>query len=207
MTDSPLITIFGFIGTFYGLVIPLLIILSLTLLYIASLYNAGAKPRAVGEAIYCYLLHAVSVLLMTIGALPTVYSVFAGIAYTGRTYVALLLVFACGGLLFLLQDQAVRSLESASKAVVESVYMLTLKIIGNLLTLLSALSILLSIILGDYESGWWVTPFVLLLYGMLLSWTTRNENDKTVFHTAPMTVTAQATKPSKSKSTSKKKKK
>lgn len=204
MTDSPLLTIFGFIGTFYGLVIPLIIILSLTLLYIASLNHAGSKPRAVGEAIYCYLLHAVSVLLMTIGALPTVYSVFAGIAYTGRTYVALLLVFACGGLLFLLQDQAVRSLEAASKAVVESVYLLTLKIIGNLLTLLSALSILLSIILGDFDGGWWVTPFVLLLYGMLLSWTTRNDREMKVFHTAPMTVAAQASKPGSSKKKKKK---
>ncbi len=199
MTDNALFTIFGFLGTYYGLGLPLFILLSVTLIYIASLNHPGAKPKQVGEAVYCYLLHAISVLLMTIGALPTVYSVFAATQYTGRTYVALLLVFACGGLLFLLQDQAARNLESASKAVVESVYMLTLKIIGNVLTLLSALSILLSVIMVDFAPSWWVTPFVLLLYGMLLSWTTRDDQGKKIFQTMPMTLAAHATKPASSK--------
>lgn len=205
MTDNPLLSIFGFIGTYYGIVIPLLIILVLTLIYTASLLYPGSKPKAIGEAIYTYLLHAISVLLMTIGALPTVYSVFAGISYKGSMYVALLLVFACGGLLFLIQDQAVRNLETASKAVVESIYILTLKIIGNILTLLAALSILVSIILSDYEKGWWVTPFVLLLYGMLLSWATRPDVEKKAFHAAPMTVAAKA-QSSTSKKAAKKKK-
>lgn len=207
MTDNPLLTIFGFIGTFYGLVVPLLVILGLTLLYLASLAYPGAKPKGVGEAIYCYLLHGISVMLMTIGALPTVYSVFASVSYYGRTYVGLLLVFACGGLLFLIQDQAVRTLDSASKAVVESVYMLTLKIIGNVLTLLTALSILLNVVLGSYKEGWWVTPFVLLLYGMLLSWTTRTDRDMRIFRTAPMAIAAaKAPQTGASKKTGKKKK-
>ncbi|MDP6561623.1 MAG: hypothetical protein QF793_01730 [Candidatus Peribacteraceae bacterium] len=177
MVENPLTTIFGFIGSFYGLVLPLLTIFFLTVLFLASMSVPGAKPRHVGDAIYTFLMHGVSVLLMTIGALPTVFSVFAGVAYTGRTYIALLLVFACGGLLFLMQDQAVRGLDSASKAVAEAVYMTTLKIIGNMLALLSAISIFLSIVLASFQTGWWVTPFVLLLYGMLLSWCTKGNND------------------------------
>lgn len=204
MNDNPLLTIFGFIGTFYGLVVPLLVILGLTLLYTASLHHAGAKPKGVGEAIYCYLLHGISVLLMTIGALPTVYSVFAGVAYNGRTYVGLLLVFACGGLLFLIQDQAIRTLDHASKAVPEAVYMLTLKIIGNVITLLTALSIILSIVLGSFDPGWWVTPFVLLLYGMLLSWTTRTDRDLKMFRSAPIAVAAKAPQTAASKKKKKK---
>ena len=97
MIENPLSTIFGFIGSFYGLVLPLLIIFFLTVMFLASMSVPGAKPRRVGDAIYCYLMHGVSVILMTVGALPTVFSVFAGVAYTGRTYIALLLVFACGG--------------------------------------------------------------------------------------------------------------
>lgn len=177
MIDNPLTTIFGFIGSFYGLIVPLGILVLLTLIFLASLSVAGAKPRHVGEAVYTYLMHGVSVLLMTIGALPTVFSVFAGVAYTGRTYIALLLVFACGGLLFLMQDQETRKLDAASKAVIEAIYMTTLKVIGNLLALLSAVSIFLSIVLAAFEPGWWVTPFVLLLYGLLLSWCTRGSND------------------------------
>ena len=177
MVENPLSTIFGFIGSFYGLVVPLVTIFFLTVLFHASMAAPGAKPKQVGEAIYCYLMHAVSVLLMTIGALPTVFSVFAGVAYTGRTYIALLLVFAFGGLIFLMQDQAARGLDHASKSVAEAVYMTTLKVIGNLMALLSAISIFLSIVLGSFQPGWWVTPFVLLLYGMLLSWCTRGAHE------------------------------
>lgn len=177
MVENPLSTIFGFIGSFYGLVVPLLTVFFLTVLFLASLTVPGAKPKNVGEAVYCYIMHGVSVLLMTIGALPTVFSVFAGVAYTGRTYIALLLVFACGGLLFLIQDQATRSLDSASKSVVEAVYMTTLKIIGNLMALMSGISIFLSIVLASFQPGWWVTPFVLLLYGLLLSWCTKGKHE------------------------------
>lgn len=177
MVENPLSTIFGFIGSFYGLVLPLLTLFFLTVLFMASMMQPGAKAKLVGDAIYNYLMHGVSVLLMTIGALPTVFSVFAGVAYTGRTYIALLLVFASGGLLFLVQDQAARDLDATSKAVVEAVYITTLKVIGNLMTLLSAVSIFLSIVLASFAPGWWVTPFVLLLYGLLLSWCTRGNHD------------------------------
>jgi len=43
--------------------------------------------------------------------------------------------------------------------------------------LLSGVSIFLSIVLASFQPGWWVTPFVLLLYGMLLSWCTKGNND------------------------------
>ena len=198
MVENPLSTIFGFIGSFYGLVVPRLIIFFLSVLFIASMMNPGAKPKAVGEAIYTYLMHGASVLLMTIGALPTVFSVFAGVAYTGRTYIALLLVFACGGLLFLVQDHALQSLDAASKAVAEAVYLTTLRVIGNLLALLSALSIFLSIVLASFQVGWWVTPFVLLLYGMLLSWCTKGDADWEmirVLHSPPATAKSRTRKP------------
>lgn len=211
MVENPLSTIFGFIGSFYGLIVPLLTIFFLTVLFLASLSVPGSKPKLVGEAIYSYLMHAVSVLLMTIGALPTVFSVFAGVAYTGRTYIALLLVFACGGLLFLVQDQAIRSLDAASKAVVEAVYMTALKIIGNLMALLSAVSIFLSIVLASFQNGWWVTPFVLLLYGLLLSWCTKGAHEwefvKALQVTAAAPARSSTPRKAKRRSSAKKKKK
>jgi len=201
MVDNPLSTIFAFIGSFYGLVVPLLTLTFLTLLFFAGMSAQGAKAKAVGEAIICYLMHAVSVMLMTVGALPTVFSVFAGIAYTGRTYVALLLVFAAGGLLFLIQDQAARGIDAASKSVIEAIYTNTVKLIGNLITLLSALSLLLSIVLASFDPGWWVAPFVYLLYGMLLSWCTRDENDLAFFKSMQMatTMASKASRPAKMK--------
>lgn len=200
MVDNPLSTIFAFIGSFYGLIVPLLIMTLVTLLFFAGLASPGAKPRSVGEAIVCYLLHAASVLLMTIGALPTVFSVFAGIAYTGRTYIALLLVFAVGGMLFLIQDQAARGIDSASRAVVEAIYMTTLKLIGYVVTLLATLSLLLSIVLLSFQPGWWVAPFTYLLFGLLLSWCIKDHNDLTFFKNISVaTVASKALKPAKTK--------
>ena len=198
MIENPLTTIFGFIGSFYGLVVPLCTLFFITILFLASMTVAGAKPKEIGKAIYTYVMHGTSILLMTIGALPTVFSVFAGVSYTGRTYIALLLVFAAGGLLFLMQDQEVRSLDNASKSIPEAIYMTTLKIIGNLLAVLSGLSIVLNIILASFQTGWWVTPFVLLLYGLLLSWCTRGPRDWELFRTKPIhktTVTPAVARP------------
>ena len=182
MVENPLSTIFGFIGTFYGLVVPLSVMLLVTLLMFAGMANPGAKARSVGEAVYCYLMHGVGVLLMTIGALPTVFSVFSGVSYTSRTYVALLLVFACGGVLFLVHDQMAHAIDRASKAVIEAVYLFSLKLIGNLIVVFSAISMLLHVVLGSFEAGWWVSPLVLLLYGFLLCWCTRGQHDFHVFH-------------------------
>lgn len=177
MIDNPLATIFGFIGSFFGLVLPLGLVFLVGFLFLVSSQAAGSKPKAIGDAIYTYAMHGLSVLLMTTGALPTIFSVFAGVAYTGRTYIALLLVFAAGGLLFLMQDQVVRNLDDASKAIPEAIYMTVLKLVGNGLVILSALSIFLSIVLASFTPGWWVTPFILLLYGLLLSWCTREDQD------------------------------
>ena len=210
MVENPLTTIFGFIGSFYGLVVPLCTLFFLAILFLVSMSVPGAKPKGVGQAIYTYIMHGTSVLLMTIGALPTVFSVFAGVAYTGRTYIALLLVFACGGLLFLMQDQETHNLDSASRSVPEALYMTTLKVIGNLLAVLSTLSIFLSIVLASFQPGWWVTPFVLLLYGLLLSWCTRGSHDWELFKTMQMTAApakSVSPKPKAKRAPAKKKKK
>ena len=144
---------------------------------------------------------------MTIGALPTVFSVFAGIAYTGRTYIAFLLVFAVGGLLFLMQDQVARSLDASSKAVPEAIYTTTLKFLGNVLVLFSVLSVFLHIVLAAYEEGWWVTPFVVLLYGLLLSWCTRGNVDAEMFKTVQMASAPAKARSPKKASTKKRRKK
>ena len=109
-----------------------------------------------------------------------------------------------------MQDQETHNLDSASKSVPEALYMTTLKIIGNLLAVLSTLSIFLSIVLASFQPGWWVTPFVLLLYGLLLSWSTRGSHDWELFKTMQMTAAPAksiATSPkAKTKAPAKKKK-
>ena len=195
--DNPLTTIFSFVGTFYGLVLPLLLVLALSVLYIPSMLSPGAKAQGIGEAIYCFAMQIIGILLMTLGALPTVFSVFAGIAFTGRTYIGLLVVFACGGILFLMHETMAHELDPASKAVPEAITFFTIKIFGNVLAILSALSILLAIITGSTQAGWWVMPFVLFFYGLLLAWCTRSEREMKVFKSSPIAPKAGAASPMK----------
>ena len=87
--------------------------------------------------------------------------------------------------------------------------MTTLKVIGNLLAVLSTLSIFLSIVLASFQPGWWVTPFVLLLYGLLLSWCTRGSHDWELFKTMQITAApakSVSSKPKAKKAPAKKKK-
>ena len=158
----------------YGIVVPIVLVEFLALLCIPSLLAAPAKARAIGEAIHCYCIQAFGVMLMTVGSLPTVYSVLAGVSYTGGTYFGLLLIFAAGGGLFLWQDQRASSLDSAARAVPAAVFLLTFRILGQVTLVLALLSFLLSITMGSTDlSGWWIMPLLMACYGGLISWCTR----------------------------------
>lgn len=158
----------------YGIVVPLVLVQLLALLYIPSMLGAPAKARAIGEAIHCYCIQTFGVMLMTIGSLPTVYSVLAGISYTGGTYFGLLLIFATGGGLFLWQDQRASLLDSAARAVPASVFILTFRILGQITLILALLSFLLSITMGSTDIvGWWIMPVLMACYGGLIAWCTR----------------------------------
>lgn len=174
MTGAPLVSaMFSFVSVFYGLLVPLMIVLSLTLLFIPSMLHPGAKPHGVGSALFHYSMQALGVLLMTTGALPTITSVLAGVELTGTTYFTLLLVFAVGGILFLWHDNAVRGVDAASRAVPGAVFVYMFKIIGYSLVILWGLSIVTTIMGGaPSDTGWWIVPFVMLVYGILLTWCT-----------------------------------
>lgn len=158
----------------YGIVLPLVLVQLLALLFIPSMLAAPTKARAVGEAIHCYCIQSFGVMLMTVGSLPTVYSVLAGISYTGGTYFGLLLIFAAGGGLFLWQDQRASRLDSAARAVPAAIFFLTFRILGQVTLVLALLSFLLSITMGSTDLvGWWVMPVLMACYGGLVAWCTK----------------------------------
>ena len=166
LTNSPALV--------YGIVVPLVLVQLFALLFIPSMLAAPAKARAVGEAIYCYCIQTFGVMLMTIGSLPTVYSVLAGVSYTGGTYFGLLLIFAAGGMLFLWQDQRATMLDSAARAVPAAIFFLTFRILGQITLVLAVLSFLLSLTMGSTDLiGWWVMPILMGCYGGLVAWSTR----------------------------------
>ncbi|PIR49406.1 hypothetical protein COU79_05045 [Candidatus Peregrinibacteria bacterium CG10_big_fil_rev_8_21_14_0_10_54_7] len=199
MADASLFTaMFGFVSVFYGILVPLLLLQSLTLLFIPSMMKNGAQPRKVGEAIFCYLMQSLGILLMTAGALPTLVSVLAGVELAGTTYFTLLVIFAAGGILFLWHDNAVHAIDEAFRAVPGAIFLIMFKIIGYAIVLLWVLSLITTLMNGIPEdAGWWIMPLVMILYGLLLAWCTRSDagSNQSVFQS--ITVNSSSLQPAK----------
>lgn len=178
MPDAPLFSaMFSFVGVIYGLIIPLVIVQLLAFAIISSLLVKEAKPKEVGQAVFCYTMMALGILLMSAGALPTIISVLAGLTLTGATYFTLLIVFAAGGLLFLWHDALVRDIPIGSRLVPETLFLFLFKIIGYLLVFLWVLSLIVTLLNGlPNEQGWWIMPLVMIAYGGLFIWGTRTES-------------------------------
>jgi len=207
--ENLFVTIFELVGMFYSLVLPLLLLFIMTLIFIASMQQPGAKAKQVGEAIYSYLMQTVGVILMTIGALPTIYSVLSGRGYSSITYLGLLMVFSIGGVIFLWHDHHEQAIDTASKAVPGAIYFYMFKILGHLLTIFAGLSLLLTIIFsGGGDPEWWMTPMIMLFYGLLLCWCTTEDSvgQTSMFKTIPMSNRAAAAKNKAPKAMKKKRK-
>lgn len=189
--EAPLSVFFSATGVVYGLFVPLVIVQLLLLLFIPALLRSGASVKGIAEASYCYIMMTIGVVLMTLGAIPTIYSVLGGYVFDGSVYIGLLLVFAFGGAVFLWHEQECRLIDSNSRAVPAAVFVTMFKIVGRLLAILAALSLVLSIILRTTtEYGWWVTPFIMLVYGLLVTWVTRADKSKPIFQSSPMQFSA-----------------
>jgi hypothetical protein len=174
MLENPLAIMFSNVGVFYGLIIPLVTVLLLSVFFAVSFQRPGVNPKDVAQATYCYLMMATGILFMTIAALPTVTSVLAGKSYTSGTYFSLLLLFVAGGLLYLMHERHVERIDTASATIPYLLYFTRFKLIGSVSALLAALSLLLTVTLGtETEAGWWLMPVTILLYGLLLMWCTK----------------------------------
>ncbi len=173
----------GNVGLLFALQLPLYILLLLAFLFVPSILTAGARSLSVGKAIYCFLMQGVGVVMMSMGALPALYSVLANKVvgqqpFTTNTYLGLLIVFAVGGLIFLLHEHLARTVDEPSRAIPYAIYFFTFKIIGVLALLFGCMGLLLSMLFGiaNTTAGWWIMPTIILLYGLVLSYCTRLES-------------------------------
>lgn len=161
----------GLMSVLLGILFLLLIF---SLILATSLAREATKPQAVGEAIYCYLVQSVGIVLMSIGAVPTLYSVLSRAPLQSLTYAALLFVFSIGGLVFLWHDYLANRLPAPARAVPEAIYLNVWKFIGFSLLIFSLLSIILNILLRNSPPLASITLHgILALYGLVLWWGTQ----------------------------------
>lgn len=168
-------SVFGTAGLFYTLVIPVIFFQVIALAFIPSMLNSGARARAVGRAIYSYMMEGLGLILMTVSGIPALYSVLIGAPFLGNVYLGLLLMFAIGGFLFLWYESKVQYIDEPSRVVAHSLFFYTVKFIGILAVLLSLLSLVGSMLFtgATMMTDWWITPVIFLAYGCFLTLCTK----------------------------------
>jgi len=167
-------SIFGESELLYAFFIPVLFMQALALAFIPSMLNSGAPAKEVGRALYCYGMLAVGILLMTVSGVPALYSIIANVNPGATVYLGLLLVFAIGGLTFMVYEHASWSLDEASSAVPHALYFYTIKFIGALMVIASVLwlasTLLAANLYGTLPAmDFWQTPIIFMIYGILIS--------------------------------------
>jgi hypothetical protein len=158
----------------YAVVIALSLSAVFALLLIPSLLPPGARPGAAAKALFCYFMQFIGIALMTLSGLPAVIGVAMGIGYPHQSYLALLMIFAIGGLLFLWYENRQGSLDPISSAVPHLLFHYTLKFTGFLTSLLAALTLLAVLLFPppNLLGSWWIIPLIIFFYGVFLSWCT-----------------------------------
>jgi hypothetical protein len=180
---TPLSYLFSPTGIVYAILVPVMLLQLCALIMLPGLLKPGTKPMDVGRATYCYLAQSVGVLLLTAGGLPILYSLLASEPLNGNMWTGLLLIFAVGGLLFLTHDTHTKAIDAASRAMPAAIFFFTWKLLGLLITLFTAVSFVLRLILlgGDPDPRWWVLHIVFLMYGLILSWFTHLPSEVRMF--------------------------
>ncbi|MBI3336341.1 hypothetical protein HYZ98_02120 [Candidatus Peregrinibacteria bacterium] len=193
-------TMFGFIGVFYGVLLPLVLLQFLALLLIPTLLHHKGDAIEVGKAIYCLLLEGLGLILLTAGGIPTVYSVLSGSLLQDRQYLALLLIFAAGGLLFLWHDHLMHSVDKSVRALPQAILFFAVRLVGIGAIVFSILSLVLSVILHQetLEQNWWVLHTIVFIYGAFLWWCTSFDHlGKDLFKAGPFGFAGKASRSAK----------
>lgn len=174
MQSSQLITeLLGFGNILYAFAKPIIVLQVFAFLLLARTFESSKDPWKLAQAFFCYIMEIVGIVLMSIGALPTIMAVLGSQGFSPDLYLGLLLVFAAGGILFLWIDQFVRNMDKQTRLLPELIFVYTIKTFGYLSVIFAVLSLSLSITSGALGTpGWWIVPLVTLAYGMLLSFLT-----------------------------------
>lgn len=144
-------------------------------LFLMNHLSGSTDPTHSAEAVFGYTAQAFGIVLMSIGGIPALYGVLAERSLPVVAYLGLLLVFAIGGLLFMWQDTALRSLPKASTIIPASLSHVLWRFVGLLVMTVSLLSFLLQLLVDTptLERSFWALHLTGMFYGMLLLLATR----------------------------------
>ena len=172
--------IFAFVHSLFGLVLGVVVVQLVIFLLLSKLLEDSKNPQNEGGAILGYTMLAVATVLMSVSAILATISIMGGtLTFASSTYFALVLIFAVGGLLYLWNDHRLHEIPESAKKVPRVIFFYSIKAIGQLSIVLSALYLCTSIVLQNaITREFWSIPITLLLYGSVLCILTKQEAPK-----------------------------
>ncbi len=173
-----------YFGMLYDMALPVLLVLAVAFLLLPKLLESSSKPHLTARAYFCHLMEVIGVFLMSLSAMQTMVNVLdtfflTGQSYSAQQYLSMLIMFSTGGFLFLWCDQQIQEIDEDARRVPDLIYLFFMKAVGHLSLVFAALALAWTVALGiENFAGWWVVPFVLLVFGSVLSWLTASEDYK-----------------------------
>lgn len=171
MTSNPiLVQLIQFAPVAYAIIKPaVLLFIILTIFLVRP--NMGGTLQEQMKGIAYFVLLAVSVVLITVGALPPIIAIVSAQQMQPEWYITFLFTFIAGGLLFVWIDNKIRELPFESYAYVQAMYRNCIRIVGVLSIALSMVSLALASMYEQLQlAGFWAVPVALLAYGTILNW-------------------------------------
>lgn len=154
------------------------------LLFIPSLLVPGAKPEGIGKAITCYLLKTFGLILVALSVVQIVYGMLTLNLPDVPALSAIILVLVVGIGIIVHMSRVLREcVDDASEAVSRLVFCHTIEVIGILIVIISALSIVLSFIVRQRLVGWEM-PATTILLGLFMAFTSSVAINKRNAHVA-----------------------
>lgn len=145
------------------LYVPLVIVAVFGILFIPSLLVQGAKPEGVAKAIGCYLMQTLGIVLIGLSAVQVTYAIMNGRLPEFHTLSALLFLFCLGLGILVHQSVKAATVDEASLMVPRLVFSHMCEIVGTLIALVAALSLVVTFMISENFYGWQMSATMLLL--------------------------------------------
>jgi hypothetical protein len=150
------------------------------IMMIPSLMVPGAKPEKVAKAITCYLLKTIGIILLAGSAVQLIYAGMTNNFPGFPAMSALLLILVLGiGMLTHMSVILKANIDDASEMVPRLVFFHSLEVLGIVISLVAALSIVISFMMASGQISGWEMQATMLLLGIILTLTAAvSVNDK-----------------------------
>lgn len=152
----------------YFTFVPAIVFGTFAVLLIAALHVPGAKADHAAKAIGCYIMKAVGILMIAMSVLPLAFNLMSGVLPEMNTVSSLLVVFLIGAGIITHFSRVLTTVDSASALVPRLVFSHGFEIIGTLIVLVSALSLMLSFVLTQQLTGWEMPATTFLLGALMM---------------------------------------